>query len=275
MFCPVCLSRECRPLFEYFEYNAPPPGELPYPVDGPYRRWWWLCSICGHAFARFDPAVEDAVTKVEKDNSYSILAYRNMMGVKAAYERILSLPLTESDNFARVSTVQGYCYSRRLAGTLMLDVGAGLGVFGKRMRGLGWKVDSVERDPLLLAHLRDLALGTVVSDFVAGASELSSSYELISLVHIAEHFKCPGRLLDMVRPYLAVDGVLYIEVPWAEAAKEGPHHDEWLLDHRHVFSLASLSMKVGQAGYRMDRVEGVQDPSGKWVLRGFVSGIRN
>lgn len=277
MHCPICRSIDVSTLFHY---DSPPKGELPYPVEGPYRRRILQCTNCLHLFSLFGKAVEDAVKQINEGGFYGQLAYGDMEGVRKAYERARALPFESSDNYQRAGLIQqwfGYDPHRATAATGLnvLDVGSGLGVFLSGLREDAWEVMGVEVDPLLSRFTaEELKIPTLPWDFVASPIieivEDDPKFDLVALVHIIEHTREPQVFLERARDFLKEDGVVFVEVPSAEAVKNGPNSDEFLLDHRHIFSPASLCVLAEKTGYKVSGLECSQDPSGKWVIRSFL-----
>ena len=65
---------------------------------------------------------------------------------------------------------------------------------------------------------------------------------------------------------------MYVELPDGEAAiVEGPEREEFLVEHLGVFSMASLSLLISQAGFQAQLIERVREPSTKYTLRAFLT----
>jgi hypothetical protein len=71
--------------------------------------------------------------------------------------------------------------------------------------------------------------------------------------------------------HLRQGGFVYIELPDGEAALvEGPERQEFFIDHWHVFSATSLAILATRAGFRLQALERLHEPSGKYTLRAFL-----
>ncbi len=78
-------------------------------------------------------------------------------------------------------------------------------------------------------------------------------------------------LLAAAGPYLRPGGAVYVEVPDGEAAAaDGPDREEFFIDHHHVFSAVSLGLLAVHAGFNVEELERLREPSGKYTLRAFL-----
>ena len=78
-------------------------------------------------------------------------------------------------------------------------------------------------------------------------------------------------MLKKSREHLHEDGVVYVEVPDGEmAAEKGAEREEFFIEHRCVFSAASLGLLASLAGFVPCLIERVHEPSGKYTLRAFL-----
>jgi hypothetical protein len=79
-------------------------------------------------------------------------------------------------------------------------------------------------------------------------------------------------MLAAAHRWLAAGGFVYLEVPDGEAAAgAGPDREEFFIDHRHVFSPASLALLAARASFAVCAIERLREPSGKYTLRAFVT----
>ena len=157
----------------------------------------------------------------------------------------------------------------------LLDVGCGSGAYGARLISLGWRVDGIEPDPVAAERARKAGL-QVQTCSLLDAELPAASYDAITLWHTLEHLDDPVAALHRLRPALAADGVLLLEVPnWSGmvARRTGPY---WFhLDlprHRLHFTPASLALALEQAGFRIVRLQHIPNPHG---LAGAIAYRRN
>jgi 2-polyprenyl-3-methyl-5-hydroxy-6-metoxy-1,4-benzoquinol methylase len=95
-------------------------------------------------------------------------------------------------------------------------------------------------------------------------------FDVIVMGFILEHVDDPLQILRHFRQFLAPGGKLFIAVPNAEVMNRRLGHlagmladiyalseNDHLLGHKRYFTVASLTNHVLQAGYRVDRLEGI------------------
>lgn len=95
-------------------------------------------------------------------------------------------------------------------------------------------------------------------------------FEVIVMGFILEHVDDPLQILRHFRQFLAPGGKMFLAVPNAEVMNRRLGHlagmlddmsalseNDHLLGHKRYYTSASLTNEVAQAGYRMDRLEGI------------------
>jgi len=268
--CPMCGGHE---LYVHFTYDEQPPLETRFPLAAGSRYWRELhrCAQCGHYLEYFEPD-QNALYGEE----YVSATYGDADGLRRMFERIDALPAQRSDNTGRVRHVLDYCAqhwpTERFADRkpTLLDVGAGLGVFPYRMQQAGWDCTALDLDPRQVQHLREVAgvraeLGDLNSQSGLGR------FDLISFNKVLEHIREPIGVLAGSAQKLLPGGLVYVELPDAEAAeREGKEREEYLLGHIHVFSFASFALLIAHAGLQLLDCQRLQEPSSKYTLRGFA-----
>lgn len=258
--CP-CAGRY---LCARFSYSAPPAGETAFGFS-PYAREYHECGLCGHMIAAHDLDLSALYSGSYVDATYG----RERM--RSTFERIISLPPEQSDNFHRVQRVNAYAAAQPLAGRTLLDVGAGLGVFPRAMRLAGWECTTIDPDPAATELCRELAgVNAVCGDFFAIEPDDLGSFDVVSLNKVIEHVADPVAMLARAKAFVAPLGFLYVEVPDVAAADESIEREEFFVEHVHVFSPASLARMAERAGVNVARVERLREPSGKYTLAAFL-----
>ncbi len=95
-------------------------------------------------------------------------------------------------------------------------------------------------------------------------------FDVIVMGFILEHVDDPLEILRHFRQFLAPGGKIFLAVPNAEVMNRRLGHlagmladlsalseNDHLLGHKRYYTVASLTSEVAQAGYRMDRLEGI------------------
>ena len=259
---PACLCgrSNCETVHIY---QAPPDGETRFAPDAEsaYRRELRRCIECGH-FTSVGSAVPDALY-----NALYVDATYGSAGLRRAYDRIMGLPPERSDNTARVERVDTFARRRGPDGVRkLLDVGSGLGVFAAAMKARGWRVTGLDPDPRACGHARDVVgVEAVCSEFMT-ASGLDR-FDVVSLNKVLEHVDDPIAMLKHTHSCLAPDGFVYLEVPDGPAAfADGPHREEFFIEHIHAFSRRSVEIMARRAGFAVAALEFIREPSTKYTI---------
>jgi hypothetical protein len=256
-------------LAPQWTYDTPPEGETPFPfLEGSYRREVSACAVCGHMV--LDPGVDLAALYA---GGYVDATYGDTM--RATFARIIALPVERSDNAGRVRRIVDFCATNlpcaQQAGRppRALDVGSGLCVFGWALAQEGWQVLALDPDARAAEHARQVAgVAAVHGDFMR--AEGLGRHDLVSLNKVLEHVGDPLAMLIRARECLSAGGLVYVEVPDGEAARNvGPGRQEFFIEHLHAFSPASLGMLIERAGLAALRIDRLHEPSGKFTLAAF------
>jgi 2-polyprenyl-3-methyl-5-hydroxy-6-metoxy-1,4-benzoquinol methylase len=251
-------------------FTEPPPEEPCYGATAcGYRRTVYRCTVCGH----YRNAHEMDTAALYRGD-YNSSTYGDAGGMRARFERVNALPAEQSDNAGRVAHICAYFDQldpkRKLARSV-LDIGSGLGVFAYRMKQAGWQCACIDPDERSVAHAREhIGLQAFHGTF-PGVQGLDR-YGLITFNKVLEHVLDPAVMLAASREYLNEGGRVYIELPDGEAAAatEGFTREEFFVDHWHIFSMSSLSLLATRACFRVERIERLHEPSGKYTLRAFL-----
>jgi SAM-dependent methyltransferase len=142
----------------------------------------------------------------------------------------------------------------------ILDVGCGAGSVGAALKAqLGAWVAGVE----LFPQAAELAAGRLDELIIADldtVETLPDELDVAIFGDVLEHLRDPGRLLEVVRRHLALDGVIICSVPnvkhWSVVAPLLVHdrwayEDQGLLDrtHIHFFTLHELDQLLTATGF--------------------------
>ena len=262
----LCGANRLAPVFVY---AAPPAGETRYAFTSgrPYHREIWRCESCGHF---------RSVHELDASGLYQgdyVNATYTAEGMRRAYDRIMGLDPSRSDNAGRVARVLGWAESMPSpAGRArtILDVGSGLCVFLSRMKSAGWRCTALDPDPRAVEHARAAAgVEAVCGDF--RTAQGLGAFDAITFNKVLEHVPDPEALLKKAAEHLEPVGFIYLEVPDGEmAVREGADREEFHIDHWHAFSAASVVVLAGRCGYVVQALERLREPSGKYTLRAML-----
>lgn len=247
-------------------YSSRPVGETDFGFD-PYRRDLFVSPSTGHVVNRHGMNLDDFYSGDYWDRTYG------GGRMTQVYDKIMALPESQSDNQGRVAYVNA-CWrdlGHDAFGTL-LDVGSGLAVFPAAMRDLGWRATALDPDPRSAKHAEDKAgVEGLVADFMTDS--LERRFDLVTFNKVLEHVPDPVAMLARAQSVLAPGGAVYVELPDGEAAlaAEGPDREEFFIEHYCAFSAVSYAMLARKAGFQLDCMARVVEPSGKFTLRGFLS----
>lgn len=263
--CP-CDRRFDEPAFQY---DAPPDGETRFDLGAQtYCRGYSRCGLCSHWYSDH---------KMDLANLYGGAYVESTYGdrMRQTFDRILALPAEKSDNAGRVTRILGFAATFFPPGKrpTLLDVGSGLGVFPYCMKEAGWSCTALDPDPRAAAHARDVVgANAVVGDFMSIGSDQLGTFDVITFNKVLEHVEDPVAMLSKASCHLNPKGFVYVEVPDGEAAAvEGPEREEFFIEHHHVFSPSSLAMMISRAGFRVEALERLREPSTKCTIRSFFT----
>lgn len=263
----LCEGDVFAPLFTY---TAPPGGETRFPLRTVYRREIVSCERCGHLMSVHEMDLEELYAGPYVTSTYGD------DGIRRAFERILALDPSKSDNVGRVARLVAFAETWWLPSPTpsgprtILDVGSGLCVFLHRMKGMGWRCTALDPDPRAVTHARErVGVAAVCGDFLT--VEAFGQFDVVTFNKVLEHVRDPVAMLVNAQAHVAPGGFVYLEVPDGEMARrDGPGREEFFIDHWHVFSAASVVLLARRAGFVVRLLERLQEPSSKYTLRAFL-----
>ncbi|MBK7001257.1 MAG: class I SAM-dependent methyltransferase [Rhodoferax sp.] len=175
------------------------------------------------------------------------------------------------------NTIQLKWYPQRIArysqgANSLLELGLGHGittqVFGQHFK----RHVVVDASPAVIAHFRaqypDSKVEIAESYFET--FDTAERFDVIIFGYILEHVDDPVLILQHFRHLLAPSGRMFVTVPNAEVLNRrlghlagmlpdmqqlSPH--DLLLGHKRYYTVASLRQDIAQAGYRIQRLEGI------------------
>lgn len=204
--------------------------------------------------------------------SYVDATYGNPDKMAETFEKIIRLPNKKSDNHGRFQAVRNFasaCFPETKCPSL-LDVGSGLGVFPYLVKKNKWPCTALDPDPRAVEHIKNrVGINAICGDFLLIPP--SGKFDIITLNKVLEHVDDPISMLKKAHNWLAPGGFVYIEVPDGEVARyKGPEREEFTIEHLHIFSFLSLGVLCTRAGFLVQSISRLCEPSTKYTLRAFL-----
>ena len=268
-FCPLCHSTSIQLALTAPDYRF---GDR---FGSREQHRVWRCLHCGLGFTQ--PPLSDPELAVAyppdydpyqpKDHQPSVFHQRLAATLLRTYgyDQPAAFPLPAF--LARpLALIRGWVWSPPPAPPgRLLDVGCGSGAYGARLQSLGWRVDGVELDPPAAERARQAGL-QVQTCSILDAELPAAKYDVVTCWHVLEHLDDPVAALRHLRPTLAADGVVLLEVPnWSGLVARLTGRTWFHLDlprHRLHFTPASLTLALEQAGFRIVRLQHIPNPHG-------------
>lgn len=152
---------------------------------------------------------------------------------------------------------------------LLLDIGCGSGWLLRRMRDLGWSVEGVDSDPIVVKNARKEGLQVRLGTLEAQQYP-DGHFDAITMSHLIEHVYDPLQLLRECRRILKLGGRLIVVTPNAESWGHRIFKNNYLhLDpprHLHIFTPLSLCHLAEKAGFLKPKISTViRDANGTFI----------
>src|SRR5687767_9960253 len=207
--CP-CEARYFEPCFAY---DRPVEGELvfAYGRREDYAREVRRCGLCGHFIE-----VHDFDQAALYSGDYVDTTYGGSEGMRRAFQRIVSLDESASDNAGRVARILAIADAHFPAATFsgrsptILDVGSGLCVFLHRMKDFGWDCTAIDIDSRQARHAEEVAQVRAICGDLFTTDRLDQ-YDVITFNKVLEHVDEPVAMLAHSRELLRPGGFVYVE----------------------------------------------------------------
>ena len=276
MFCHATASSSIA------TFNQPPKGEVPLTAEKNYQRYLVACDVCGHIRNHHTMNLDGEYYRRQYwEQSYNAKA-QHTAEVEEQFFKILALEPSKSDNAYRCQRVCNFFHEyTKHYGTLpknLLDIGSGLSVFGYGMKKQGFHVTALDPNPMAIVHARKQSAadatieGLFPSDEVMSAIE-DKKFSLVTMNKVLEHVKNPIPMLACTKNLLVKGGIVYIELPDATSAlhsEKGVNRSEFCVQHYHAFSFRSTLLMVEEAGFEVQRIARICEPSGKFTIYCFA-----
>jgi len=136
-------------------------------------------------------------------------------------------------------------------GRKVLELGAGQGDYVHLLVQAGARVEALEPDPKMASAVTRSTGAPCASGFLEDFQP-GSTFGVVNLSHVLEHLADPLSGLKRIRPWLAVGGVLAVEVPNADVLAHG-RLSSFFFDessHRFHFTSGGLVGLLRLSGYQ-------------------------
>jgi SAM-dependent methyltransferase len=138
-----------------------------------------------------------------------------------------------------------------------LDVGCAAGALLLILKSRGWKVRGVEISNPQAAYCRER--GLEVSSLPLEENHFPSQcFDAVLASHLIEHLNNPGNFVLEAWRILKPNGRLYITTPNINGLQSRLFGSSWrsvIFDHLYLFSVKTLTMLLGSAGFTVERVK--------------------
>lgn len=177
------------------EYSGADSGAMPHVYTNLVR-----CRNCGFIFC--NPAIK-GLERFERDHYNNPEVYSAYLG---------------HNNLSVFRIGESLLRKIKPSGKL-LDIGAGKGDFVSLARKNGYEAKGIEPSPRFCEYARDTYAVPVEEGYLGQGDHFKNEkFDAITLFHVLEHVARPQELLAIIAQYLKEDGVIYIEVPNADAS---------------------------------------------------------
>jgi 2-polyprenyl-3-methyl-5-hydroxy-6-metoxy-1,4-benzoquinol methylase len=139
----------------------------------------------------------------------------------------------------------------------ILDVGCFCGVFLNTAKHAGWQCYGIEPLVMPAIYARGYYNLTVKTDTLREDIYPSEFFDTVTSFQVFEHLINPDHEIRLIRNLLKPGGLLMIEVPNIDTFMVkllGKKHRHFVQDHVSFFSTKTLSLLLGQHGFKVRKV---------------------
>lgn len=219
-----------------------------------------------YGYRRLDPIpAEKEITKFYQSRYYDLIRKgerapdvgRLMAGGEEADRERSWLGLTLYVDILAVLEQQSKLNSKRL-----LDIGCGTGDFIAFVKQHGWEGIGLElsSEGAAIAKSKGLEVYSLsIDEFLARHPQYSSTFAVVTLIHVLEHVPNPVEFLNLVKKLLIGAGMVVIQVPndFSELQLSAQQHlqkEPWWIaipDHINYFDFQSLRALLERLGFEV------------------------
>ena len=225
--CPICDSASVRLCYSVNQYKI------------------YLCKECRGAFA--SPRPEDHEVSDIYDEEY-LKAYKQSPSHGNEYSDWRFAGLSNL-----IDKTVGFDAAQKTRS--VLDIGCGTGYFLSRFAQNGWDTHGMEVLPQSAKYARnEFGLDVTVGDFVA-VDIAPDSYDLVTMIHVIEHFIDPNRVMKKSREILKPGGLFFLETPNWDGIGSTIQKEKWshLIppEHLNYFGPSSIRVLAERNGFQI------------------------
>ncbi len=255
MSCYLCGGNSFEIIFEYDKLDKYEEAVIEKQPD--YSRKWVRCQTCNLVYS-----ITNFVGDINfiYSGKYRSKEFRGETP-EEMFNKISSLPKDQSENhyriqylkeaYDRINPMYFNTTKKKQDIKKILDVGFGFCIFLGEYISPGWEGYGIDPDASCCEFAsKKLNINTHNGFYKKGIFNIK--FDVITLIHVLEHFKDPITLLRDIHTDLDVNGLAYIEVPDdVEFYLFDKDHDEFNSCHYYMFNLPSLSKMLTIAGFRV------------------------
>ena len=146
----------------------------------------------------------------------------------------------------------------------VFDIGCGTGYFLSRFKQDGWDTYGMEVLPQSGEYARnEFGLDVTVGDFL-GVDIAPDSFDLVTMIHVIEHFIDPNRAVQKTRDILKPGGLFFLETPNWDGIGAIVQKERWshLIppEHLNYFGPSSMRVLAERNGFQILSMKTVTPP---------------
>lgn len=249
-------------------FKSKPKNEIDFKLNGKYTRKYFKCLFCDHHISdhNYD------LTSLYSGN-YINSTYGDFEGLKKKFKKIINLKPSKSDNFFRCSRINSF-FKKNKKSLKTLDIGAGLGVFPKKLQSKKFRdISLIETDDININFLKNYL--NFKKTFKKQSDLKDIKFDFMTLNKVLEHINNPTLFLKNYLKNLKINGYVYIEVPDLDAKEDqlGYVREEFFIEHHHVFSKTSLILMLLSLKLEIIKIDKIIEPSSKYTIYCFAKKI--
>ena len=260
MYCKICNNSGLK-LQKIFKKGLS--GENLFGLSKKkYSRKLYKCT-CGHFYNIHNHA---SFLKKVYQNNYASISHKNL---NIKFNLINSLK-NKSSNFQRVKFLK----KKIDINSHVLDIGSGIGVFPYEMKKNGFKIDGSETNQEMIKFMKKKRINTFFLDILNSKLNINK-YDVVTLNKVLEHFELKKIVivLKKIKSFLNDNGIIYIEVPSANASKKSLDRQEFYFEHFNIFSKKSFKLLMKNCGFKTVYFNDIYEVNKKYTIRAIVKPV--